>query len=167
MKTDDDAFVRIDEVLVNLKGKPSNGLLYGLISFDSAPHRDKDSKWHISAEVPISVKFHLHMCSDVFFTESWVHFLKFLHAGMATWQIPTMGSWSWIHHIPRHCRVHCSSPPRKRSSGNIYCIGSSWATVVFSMSLAHQTVFPNINAKTRIYLKWAIDFENASQSAPG
>lgn len=50
MKTDDDAFVRIDEVLSSLKGKPSNGLLYGLISFDSAPHRDKDSKWHISAE---------------------------------------------------------------------------------------------------------------------
>ena len=58
MKTDDDAFVRIDEVLSSLKGKPSNGLLYGLISFDSAPHRDKDSKWHISAEVPFSVKFH-------------------------------------------------------------------------------------------------------------
>ncbi|XWS38895.1 hypothetical protein CRYUN_Cryun18bG0002400 [Craigia yunnanensis] len=48
MKTDDDAFVRIDEVLSSLKGKASNGLLYGLIAFDSSPHRDKDSKWYIS-----------------------------------------------------------------------------------------------------------------------
>ncbi|KAM4127111.1 hypothetical protein ACJW30_02G066700 [Castanea mollissima] len=46
MKTDDDAFVRIDEVLSSLKGKAPNGLLYGLISFESAPHRDKDSKWN-------------------------------------------------------------------------------------------------------------------------
>ncbi|KAM7277891.1 hypothetical protein ACFE04_005025 [Oxalis oulophora] len=50
MKTDDDAFVRIDEVLSNLKEKPSDSLLYGLISYDSAPHRDKDSKWYISNE---------------------------------------------------------------------------------------------------------------------
>ncbi len=53
MKTDDDAFVRIDEVLSSLKGKASNGLLYGLISFESEPHRDKDSKWYISTEVSI------------------------------------------------------------------------------------------------------------------
>ncbi|KAF5941456.1 hypothetical protein HYC85_019098 [Camellia sinensis] len=51
MKTDDDAFVRVDEVLSSLKGKKvSNGLLYGLISFESSPHRDKDNKWYISAE---------------------------------------------------------------------------------------------------------------------
>ncbi|KAF6156517.1 hypothetical protein GIB67_011318 [Kingdonia uniflora] len=50
MKTDDDAFVRIDEVLSSLKEKVSSGLLYGLISFQSSPHRDKDSKWYISAE---------------------------------------------------------------------------------------------------------------------
>ncbi|KAJ4843891.1 hypothetical protein Tsubulata_025941 [Turnera subulata] len=50
MKTDDDAFVRIDEVLATLKGKAPNGLLYGLISFDSSPHRDADSKWYISTE---------------------------------------------------------------------------------------------------------------------
>ncbi|XP_038720127.1 hydroxyproline O-galactosyltransferase GALT3 isoform X2 [Tripterygium wilfordii] len=50
MKTDDDAFVRIDEVLSSLKGKPTNGLLYGLISSESSPHREKDSKWYISAE---------------------------------------------------------------------------------------------------------------------
>lgn len=51
MKTDDDAFVRIDEVLTSLKGKASDGLLYGLMSFDSSPHREKDSKWYISNEV--------------------------------------------------------------------------------------------------------------------
>ncbi|CAN1147264.1 Hydroxyproline O-galactosyltransferase GALT3 [Linum perenne] len=50
MKTDDDAFIRIDEVLTSLKEKQLKGLLYGLISFDSAPHRDKDSKWYISEE---------------------------------------------------------------------------------------------------------------------
>ncbi|XP_020230191.1 hydroxyproline O-galactosyltransferase GALT3 [Cajanus cajan] len=50
MKTDDDAFVRIDEVLSGLKGKPSEGLLYGLISSKSSPQRDEDSKWYISEE---------------------------------------------------------------------------------------------------------------------
>ncbi|XP_011071350.1 hydroxyproline O-galactosyltransferase GALT3 [Sesamum indicum] len=50
MKMDDDAFVRIDEVLSSLKGKSSNGILYGHISFESAPHRDKDNKWFISDE---------------------------------------------------------------------------------------------------------------------
>lgn len=51
MKMDDDAFVRIDEVLASLKGKASNGLLYGRISFESSPHRDKENKWFISDEV--------------------------------------------------------------------------------------------------------------------
>ncbi|XP_042521206.1 hydroxyproline O-galactosyltransferase GALT3 [Macadamia integrifolia] len=50
MKTDDDAFVRMDEILSSLEGKVSNGLLYGLISFDSEPQRDRDSKWYISAK---------------------------------------------------------------------------------------------------------------------
>lgn len=50
MKTDDDAFVRMDEVLSNLKKSASHGLLYGLISFESSPERDKDSKWFISPE---------------------------------------------------------------------------------------------------------------------
>ncbi|KAI3459180.1 hypothetical protein Pfo_015843 [Paulownia fortunei] len=50
MKMDDDAFVRIDEFLSSLKGKASDGLLYGHISFESAPHRDKDNKWFISDE---------------------------------------------------------------------------------------------------------------------
>ncbi|KAH0461562.1 hypothetical protein IEQ34_009137 [Dendrobium chrysotoxum] len=50
MKTDDDAFVRIDEVISALKKNDPNGLLYGLISFESSPHRDKDSKWYISEE---------------------------------------------------------------------------------------------------------------------
>ncbi|KAJ9187479.1 hypothetical protein P3X46_002934 [Hevea brasiliensis] len=51
MKTDDDAFVRVDEVLDSLnKIKVSNGLLYGLINSDSKPHRSTDSKWYISLE---------------------------------------------------------------------------------------------------------------------
>ncbi|WCJ23234.1 Galactosyltransferase family protein [Euphorbia peplus] len=50
MKTDDDAFVRIDEVLSSLKGKTSDSLLYGFISYDSSPNREKDSKWYISSE---------------------------------------------------------------------------------------------------------------------
>ncbi|XP_060212848.1 hydroxyproline O-galactosyltransferase GALT3 [Lycium barbarum] len=50
MKTDDDAFVRIGEVLSSLKGKDPNGLLYGGISFESAPHREKENKWYISPE---------------------------------------------------------------------------------------------------------------------
>ncbi|CAI9119050.1 OLC1v1020711C1 [Oldenlandia corymbosa var. corymbosa] len=50
MKTDDDAFVRVDEVLTSLKGKASEGLFYGRISFESTPHREKDNKWYISPE---------------------------------------------------------------------------------------------------------------------
>ncbi|PON93110.1 Glycosyl transferase [Trema orientale] len=50
MKTDDDAFVRIDEVLASLKTKASDGLLYGRISFESSPQREKDNKWYISDE---------------------------------------------------------------------------------------------------------------------
>ncbi|XP_044498380.1 hydroxyproline O-galactosyltransferase GALT3 [Mangifera indica] len=50
MKTDDDAFVRIDEILSTLKEKASDGLLYGRISFESSPHRETDSKWYISKE---------------------------------------------------------------------------------------------------------------------
>lgn len=59
MKTDDDAFVRIDEILAGLKEKPSNGLLYGLISFDSEPIGERNSKWYISDEVcmPSSLSF--------------------------------------------------------------------------------------------------------------
>ncbi|XP_058757384.1 hydroxyproline O-galactosyltransferase GALT3 isoform X2 [Vicia villosa] len=48
MKTDDDAFVRVDEMLSSLRGKSPDGLLYGLISSKSSPDRDKDSKWYIS-----------------------------------------------------------------------------------------------------------------------
>lgn len=50
MKTDDDAFVRVDEILASLKTKTSDGLLYGLVSHDSKPQRDKDNKWYISTE---------------------------------------------------------------------------------------------------------------------
>ncbi|XP_010464217.1 PREDICTED: hydroxyproline O-galactosyltransferase GALT3-like [Camelina sativa] len=50
MKTDDDAFVRIDELLSSLKAKPSTALLYGLISFASSPDREQGSKWFIRKE---------------------------------------------------------------------------------------------------------------------
>ncbi|KAK4762748.1 hypothetical protein SAY86_008516 [Trapa natans] len=51
MKTDDDAFVRIDEVLASLSSINVNtGLLYGLIESDSKPHRNPESKWYISPE---------------------------------------------------------------------------------------------------------------------
>lgn len=51
MKTDDDAFVRVDEIITSLNGlNVSHGLLYGLINSDSRPHRDPDSKWHITPE---------------------------------------------------------------------------------------------------------------------
>eukprot|EP00268_Persea_americana_P037604 TRINITY_DN3725_c0_g1_i4.p1 TRINITY_DN3725_c0_g1~~TRINITY_DN3725_c0_g1_i4.p1 ORF type:complete len:636 (-),score=121.20 TRINITY_DN3725_c0_g1_i4:397-2304(-) len=49
MKTDDDAFVRVDEVLASLnRVNVTNGLFYGLINSDSRPHRNTDSKWYIS-----------------------------------------------------------------------------------------------------------------------
>ncbi|XP_076894226.1 hydroxyproline O-galactosyltransferase GALT3-like [Bidens hawaiensis] len=50
MKTDDDAFVRVDEILASLKTKNPDGLLYGLVSLESIPQRDKDNKWYISTE---------------------------------------------------------------------------------------------------------------------
>ncbi|XP_047960173.1 hydroxyproline O-galactosyltransferase GALT3 [Salvia hispanica] len=50
MKMDDDAFVRIDEILSRLEGSTGKGFVYGRISFDSAPNRDKDNKWFISEE---------------------------------------------------------------------------------------------------------------------
>ncbi|PKU85295.1 beta-1,3-galactosyltransferase GALT1-like [Dendrobium catenatum] len=51
MKTDDDAFVRIDEVLSSLNStNVTRGLLYGKINNDDQPNRDPDSKWYISPE---------------------------------------------------------------------------------------------------------------------
>ncbi|XP_050226262.1 beta-1,3-galactosyltransferase GALT1-like [Mercurialis annua] len=51
MKTDDDAFVRVDEVIASLKRtNVSHGLLYGLINYNAQPHRDLSSKWYISPE---------------------------------------------------------------------------------------------------------------------
>lgn len=63
MKTDDDAFVRVDEVLLSLQRiGTTRGLLYGLINSDSHPHRDPDSKWYISLEVirHFILSFHLY-----------------------------------------------------------------------------------------------------------
>lgn len=52
MKTDDDSFVRVDEVLASLhRTNISHGLLYGLINYDAQPHRNPNSKWYISIEV--------------------------------------------------------------------------------------------------------------------
>ncbi|RWW31757.1 hypothetical protein GW17_00003607 [Ensete ventricosum] len=49
MKTDDDAFVRVDEVLTSLTAiNITRGLLYGRINSDSQPHRNVESKWYIS-----------------------------------------------------------------------------------------------------------------------
>lgn len=51
MKTDDDAFVRIDEVLSSLNStNVTHGLLYGKINSDDQPNRDPESKWYISPE---------------------------------------------------------------------------------------------------------------------
>lgn len=51
MKTDDDTFVRVDEVLsVIHKSKKSKGLLCGSIEFKSQPHRDSNDKWYVSEE---------------------------------------------------------------------------------------------------------------------
>ena len=59
MKTDDDSFVRIDEVIASLdRINVTRGLLYGLINSDSQPHRSPDSKWFISPQVwPIQLLF--------------------------------------------------------------------------------------------------------------
>jgi hypothetical protein len=55
MKTDDDAFVRVDEVLASLNRiNVTRGLLFGLINSDSRPHRNPDSKWYISPEVTLN-----------------------------------------------------------------------------------------------------------------
>ncbi|ONK75832.1 uncharacterized protein A4U43_C03F21030 [Asparagus officinalis] len=51
MKTDDDAFVRVDEVLSSLnRANVTRGLLYGRINHNDQPHRNSDSKWYISSE---------------------------------------------------------------------------------------------------------------------
>lgn len=52
MKTDDDAFVRVDEVVASLnRTRTTHGLIYGLINYNSNPDRNPFSKWYISHEV--------------------------------------------------------------------------------------------------------------------
>ncbi|XP_024518666.1 beta-1,3-galactosyltransferase GALT1 [Selaginella moellendorffii] len=51
MKTDDDTFVRVDEVYASVRRtNRSEALLYGLIEGDSKPNRDYRSKWYITEE---------------------------------------------------------------------------------------------------------------------
>ncbi|KAJ6801235.1 beta-1,3-galactosyltransferase GALT1-like [Iris pallida] len=51
MKTDDDAFVRVDEVLSSLnRVNVTRGLLYGRIEDNAQPHRNTGSKWYISPQ---------------------------------------------------------------------------------------------------------------------
>lgn len=52
MKTDDDTFVRVDEVLSRVTdSKTPNSLLYGRMEFEAIPHRSQDDKWFVSEEV--------------------------------------------------------------------------------------------------------------------
>ena len=52
MKTDDDTFVRVDEVLRGLRNtRKSKGLLYGSIEYNNQPRRDPTDKWYISTDV--------------------------------------------------------------------------------------------------------------------
>lgn len=52
MKTDDDAFVRVDEVLASLnKTNVTTGMLYGLVNSFGFPDRNPSSKWYITRKV--------------------------------------------------------------------------------------------------------------------
>lgn len=65
MKTDDDAFVRVDELHASLKNlNITRGLLYGRINFESEPHRDVDSKWYITPEVHAILCLDLSICTS-------------------------------------------------------------------------------------------------------
>jgi hypothetical protein len=62
MKTDDDAFVRVDEILSSLdRVNISHGLLYGRVNSDSQPHRDPYSKWYITPEVSCVKQYIFHI----------------------------------------------------------------------------------------------------------
>ncbi|KAF5958550.1 hypothetical protein HYC85_005775 [Camellia sinensis] len=51
MKTDDDSFIRVDEIIASLKlANVTHGLLYGLINSNDKPQHNRDSKWYISPE---------------------------------------------------------------------------------------------------------------------
>lgn len=52
MKTDDDAFVRVDEMLASLnKANVTSGMLYGLVNSFGYPDRNPLSKWYITPQV--------------------------------------------------------------------------------------------------------------------
>ncbi|KAJ3702894.1 hypothetical protein LUZ61_006599 [Rhynchospora tenuis] len=51
MKTDDDAFVRVDSILSSLKKiNITSGLLYGHLNNDTTPYRGTDHKWCVTTE---------------------------------------------------------------------------------------------------------------------
>ncbi|CAL5372136.1 unnamed protein product [Camellia sinensis] len=51
MKTDDDSFISVDEIIASLKlANVTHGLLYGLINSNDKPQHNRDSKWYISPE---------------------------------------------------------------------------------------------------------------------
>lgn len=106
MKTDDDAFVRIDEVLSSLKGKATKGLLYGLISFESSPDRQRDSKWYIDDEVftsNLSSRFAFTIDDGILFI-----FASILHAGLVRMRVLFVQEWP-----------HASYPPWAHGPGYI------------------------------------------------
>lgn len=52
LKTDDDSFVRVDQILNSLKTiGTTSGLLYGFITSNSQPDRTNGSNWYVSSEV--------------------------------------------------------------------------------------------------------------------
>jgi Galactosyltransferase len=86
MKTDDDAFVRVDEILESLKqANSTSGLLFGKINFDSEPHRDPDSKWHITPEVCILARtfYHFQNISEINMFKCLVLWLIYLIKGIS------------------------------------------------------------------------------------
>lgn len=95
MKTDDDAFVRVDEILTSMdRIKVNHGLLYGLINSDSQPHRNPESKWYISPEV-IAYDF-FSSYAFLYTHRRTICYIAVTLAGMARRKLSSMGTWSRI-----------------------------------------------------------------------